>query len=129
MNWDDIRRKLLSDTQMDDNCNYIILVSRINDLFIQDNSTIFMEYWYGDNDYAQVIADTRHYYTHYSASKEKKALKRDGLVEAIFVLRTLLEYHVCKVLGIDVENSIREKIANHEAWKRIEDDYSKDRST
>lgn len=129
MNWDDIRRKLLSDTQMDDNCNYIILVSRINDLFIQDNSTIFMEYWYGDNDYAQVIADTRHYYTHYSASKEKKALKRDGLVEAIFVLRTLLEYHVCKVLGIDVENSIRDKIANHEAWKRIEDDYSKDRST
>lgn len=120
-NWEIIKNKLLSDTQMDENCNFIILVSRINDLFIYDNNTIFAKYWYGVNNYAQVVADTRHYYTHYGKTKEKKALKKEGLIEAIFVLRTLLEYHVCRILGIDIEKAVREKIQNQEAWKQLED--------
>ena len=67
-----IKEKLLSDTQMDENCSYIILVSRLNDLFIGNYNNLFYEYWGEEDNYAQIIADTRHYYTHYGSSKEKK---------------------------------------------------------
>ena len=115
-----IEKKLLSDTQMDDNCNYIILVSRLNDLLIENYNTIFFEYWGAEQDYGQIIADTRHYYTHYGSSKEKKALKGDSLREAIFVLSNLLEYHVCQVLGIDIEEKVRQSFNSHSLWKQLE---------
>lgn len=97
VNFDKLKKKLLSDTQMDENCSYIILVSRLNDLLIGNYNTIFYEYWGCEEDYGQIIADTRHYYTHYGSSKEKKALKGDSLRDAIFVLSRLLEYHICLV--------------------------------
>ena len=114
------KNKLLSDTQMDENCNYIILTSRLNDLLIGNYNTIFFEYWGGEEDYAQLIADTRHYYTHYGSAKEKKALKGDELKDAIFVLSRLLEYHVCLVLGIDIGKTVRQLIVSHDSWKQFE---------
>ena len=33
---------------------------------------LFFEYYCGREVYAQTVADTRHYYTHYGKSKEKK---------------------------------------------------------
>lgn len=120
VNFDQLKKKLLSDTQMDKNCNYIILVSRLNDLLIGNYNTIFYDYWGCEEDYGQIIADTRHYYTHYGSSKEKKALKGDNLEEAIFVLSALLEYHICLILGIDIEKKVRQSLSNHNAWKRLE---------
>ena len=105
---------------MDDNCSYIILVSRINDLLIGNCNMIFYDYWGHEEDYGQIIADTRHYYTHYGSSKERKALKSDGLRDAIFVLSSLLEYHICSVLGIDIEQKICQSLSRHNAWKRLE---------
>lgn len=120
MIFEEVKRKLLSDTQMDKNCNYIILVSRLNDLLIGNYNTLFYEYWNQEDDYAQIIADTRHYYTHYGSAKEKKALKGDCLKDAIFVLSRLLEYHICLVLGIDIEEKVRQELNSHNAWKQLE---------
>lgn len=120
VNFDQLKKKLLSDTQMDENCSYIILVSRLNDLLIGNYNTIFYDYWGCEEDYGQIIADTRHYYTHYGSSKEKKALKGDNLGEAIFVLSSLLEYHICLILGIDIEKKVRQSLSNHNAWKQLE---------
>lgn len=115
-----LKRKLLSTTQMDENCSYIILASRLNDLLIGNQNTLFYDYWECEYDYGQIIADTRHYYTHYGSSKEKKALKGKDLEEAIFVLSSLLEYHICLVLGIDIEDKIRQSLHNHNSWKQLE---------
>ena len=120
MNFDKLKKKLLSDTQMDENCSYIILVSRLNDLLIGNYNTIFYDYWGGEEDYGQIIADTRHYYTHYGSSKEKKALKGDDLGEAIFVLSSLLEYHICLILGVDIEEKVRRSLKSHNSWKQLE---------
>lgn len=120
INFETIRKKLLSDTQMDGNCSYIILVSRLNDLLIGEYNTIFYEYWAYEEDYGQIIADTRHYYTHYGSSKEKKALKGEALKEAIFVLSNLLEYHICLVLGIDIEDKVRQNFRTQDSWKQLE---------
>lgn len=117
--FDKLKSKLLSDTQMDENCNYIILVSRLNDLLIGNYNTIFLDYWECEEDYAQKIADTRHYYTHYGNSKEKKALKGDELRDAIFVLSRLLEYHVCLALGIDIGEKVRQGLSSHQSWKQL----------
>jgi hypothetical protein len=105
---------------MDENCSYIILVSRLNDLLIGNYNTIFYDYWGGEEDYGQIIADTRHYYTHYGSSKEKKALKGDDLGEAIFVLSSLLEYHICLILGVDIEEKVRRSLKSHNSWKQLE---------
>ena len=118
--FDELKGKLLSDTQMDENCNYIILVSRLNDLLIGNYNTLFIDYWRGEDDYAQKIADTRHYYTHYGKSKEKKALKGDELRDAIFVLSRLLEYHICLILGVNIEGKVRESLSSHHSWKQLE---------
>ena len=66
------------------------------------------------------ITDTRHYYTHYGSSKEKKALKGDDLGEAIFVLSSLLEYHICLILGVDIEEKVRRSLKSHNSWKQLE---------
>lgn len=118
--FDELKGKLLSDTQMDENCNYIILVSRLNDLLIGDYNTLFIDYWRCEDDYAQKIADTRHYYTHYGKSKEKKALKGDDLKDAIYVLGRLLEYHICLILGIDIEENVKQSLSSHRSWKQLE---------
>lgn len=118
--FDNLKKKLLSDTQMDENCKYIILVSRLNDLLIGHYNTLFVDYWRREDDYGQIIADTRHYYTHYGKSKEKKALKGDSLDDAIYILRNLLEYHICRVLGIDIEEKIRHNLNSFNASKQLE---------
>ncbi len=109
-NFADIEKLLLCDTQKDENCNYIILVSRLNDLLIGREDGLFNKYYVANPKYAQIIADTRHYYTHYSKAKEKKALKGDDLLRAIFVLSLLLEHNICLKLGIDKKDTIRERL-------------------
>ena len=80
---------MLCDTQKDENCKYIILVSRLNDLLIGKYDGLFWDYYVTDAGFAQTVADTRHYYTHYGKAKEEKALKGDDLIDAIVVLSLL----------------------------------------
>lgn len=117
--FDHLKELLLSRTQMDENCKFIILVSRLNDLLIGEFNGLFEEF-YWDINYAQTIADTRHYYTHYSKSKESKALRGDDLIDAIYILRLLLEYHICKVLNIDIEKNTRQQLSRFLMVKDIQ---------
>jgi len=109
--FDHLRTLLLNDTQMDPNCNYIILVSRLNDLLIGQFNGLFAEFYMEDDTFAQRIADTRHYYTHYGKSKEAIAFRGNDLRDAIYILRLLLEYYICLSLGIDIEQKTREALA------------------
>lgn len=122
-NYQNIEKLLLSDTQKDDNTRYIILVSRLNDLLIGKYDGLFWSYYGSDANFAQTVADTRHYFTHYRASKEKKALKGDNLIEAIRVLALLLEYNICLKLGIDNESRVRERLSSIASWKEIDKYY------
>lgn len=119
------KKLLLSDTQMDKNCSFIILVSRLNDLLIGKGDGLFWEYYIENDGYAQTIADTRHYYTHYGKSKKAKALKGNDLLEAIYILRVLLEYHVCLSLGIDRRDAIAQELHTHNDWKRLDEIQAK----
>lgn len=112
-------RLLLCDTQKDENCNFIILISRLNDLLIGKDETLFYEYYWENEEYAQTIADTRHYYTHYGKSKEAKALKGNELLEAIYILRVLLEYHICLILGVDKRDKVVAELRSHDEWKQL----------
>lgn len=122
-NYSDIEKLLLCDTQKDENCKYIILVSRLNDLLIGKYDGLFSEYYAVDSGFAQTIADTRHYYTHYGKAKEKKALKGYKLIDAIGILALLLEYNVCLQLGIDNQTKVRERLSSIASWKEFHNFY------
>lgn len=124
-NYSDIEKLLLNETQKDDNCKYIILVSRLNDLLIGEYDGLFWDYYMTDSGFAQTIADTRHYYTHYGKIKERKALKGQELVDAIRILSLLLEYYVCLKLGIDNKERVRTALKNIESWKQFHREYQK----
>lgn len=126
-NFSDIEKLLLCDTQKDENCKYIILVSRLNDLLIGKYDGMFWDYYATDDQFAQTVADTRHYYTHYGKSKEKKALKGDKLIDAIGILSLLLEYNVCLQLGIDNQSKVRERLSRIASWKQFQDDYQEEK--
>ena len=117
--YEQIKDLLLSPTQMDKNCNYIILVSRLNDLFIGQYDGLFHNCYANGNNYAQTIADTRHYYTHYGKSKEDKALKGEELIEAILILRLLLEYNIGLILGFDNRERIALSLNNLSIRKQL----------
>lgn len=125
-NYPDIEKLLLCDTQKDENCEYIILVSRLNDLLIGKYDGLFWDYYAADAGFAQTVADTRHYYTHYGKSKEKKALKGDKLIDSIGILALLLEYNVCLQLGIDNQAKVRERLSSIASWKQFQNYYQKE---
>lgn len=125
-NYPDIEKLLLCDTQKDENCKYIILVSRLNDLLIGKYDGLFCDYYEADANFAQAIADTRHYYTHYGKSKEKKALKGDKLIDAIGILSLLLEYNICLQLGIDNQTKVRTRLNSISSWKQFQECYQKE---
>lgn len=70
-----IKPLLLSPTQTDENCNYIILVSRLNDLLIGEYDGLFCDFYENGKNYGQRVADTRHYYTHYGKARKKRRSK------------------------------------------------------
>lgn len=123
-NYHEIEKLLLCDTQKDKKIDFIILRSRLNDLFIGKNDGLFWDYYVTDSDFAQKVADTRHYYTHYGKAKEKKALKGDKLIDAIHVLSLLLEYNVCLQLGIDNQTKVREQLSRIALYEQFKDDTS-----
>lgn len=125
-NYPDMEKLLLCNTQKDKNCKYIILVSRLNDLLIGKYDGLFWDYYVTDAGFAQTVADTRHYYTHYGKSKEKKALRSDKLIDAIGILTLLLEYHVCLQLGIDNQEKVRKRLSSIALWTQFQNYYQKE---
>lgn len=125
-NYPDMEKLLLCDTQKDENCKYIILVSRLNDLLIGKYDGLFWDYYVTDAGFAQTVADTRHYYTHYGKSKEKKALRSDKLIYTIGILALLLEYNVCLQLGIDNQAKVRERLSSIASRKQFQNYYQKE---
>lgn len=111
--FDSIKQLLLSDNQANSNTKSIYLVSRINDLLVNSNVRLFLHYCSGQNkSFAQQVVLTRNYYTHYSEKKEAKAFTGKKLAEAIFVLKLLLEYNICLLLGIDNKEMIQEELSS-----------------
>lgn len=101
-----INKLLLTDEQK--KANRIFLLSRINDLLVRAHGVSFNRFIIGkDRDFASRVVISRNYYTHYDKSKEDKALKGKDLYKAIYILRLLLEYSVCQVLGIDIKMRIQ----------------------
>lgn len=82
---------------------------------------LFSEFYLKDNEYAQRIVDTRHYYTHYGKNKEEKALRGDELIDAILIMTLLLEYNVCLILGIDIRNKVEGEIRRHFRYKKVDE--------
>ena len=108
------KRMLLSDEhQLKDDIDFVCLYSRINELVFDNNSKIFYDFYASDKADNQFICDivkTRNYFTHYDSSDAKRILNEDGLIKAISFLRVLLEYHICKILGIDKAGPAREAL-------------------
>ena len=92
------------------NKKHIILRSRLYDLIIGDMDTTFNKLYINNEDYVTRIIDTRNYYTHYDANKEKNALKGDELIRMTYILKLILEYRVCEMIGIKNENVSREMV-------------------
>ena len=104
---------LFDKTQQDKNTNYIILKSRLNDLMLANFDIIFfnMSNKAFPYDFVEKVVDTRHYFTHYSKSKENKIFKGKELLFAIEILRIVLSYYLLKEIGFEkefVEKKIRE---------------------
>lgn len=99
-----IKELLLCEAQR--NRQQIILYSRINHLLIDDGNSYFYSFYYQNDDFTRQIVDTRNYYTHYNEKKKGRVLSGNSLINAIIVLRLLLDMHICKVLGIDNKEKI-----------------------
>lgn len=111
--FDHIKDLLLSNGQDSSKCRQIYLVSRINDLLLDNYDPLFWSFYRKGSSFAQQIVDTRNYYTHYDESKKAKALAGDSLEDAIFILQLILELYVCRFLGVDVKDKVGRHLSNY----------------
>ena len=119
---DEIKELLWNANQADENVNYILLYSRLNDLLIGSQYGGIFNYFYGtDKEFPQKIVDTRHYYTHYGENKKDKAFNGKALLDAINILRILLEFHICKLFGIDKTEKVKSDLTQYYLKKTCSD--------
>lgn len=106
---------LLSDAQ--EQADYIILKSRLNDLMLAEFKIVFYNMSREAFPYKFIdkVVDTRHYFTHYSKSKEVKALSGIELIVSCRILRVMLEYYLLKEIGFNQEY-INSKIRNRQKY-------------
>lgn len=92
---------------------FVVLKNRLADLLIADYKFLFHTGDFNIDELAQIIADTRNYYTHYSHNLEYKALKDEELITGFHILRNILEFYLLKELGFEeqfIHERIRERI-------------------
>ena len=79
---------------------HVLLKGRLYDLFLTDFEIIFMSGYKMQYDFIKKAVATRHYYTHYDEKKKDKIFTEDEIEESIYWLKTVLEYHLLKELGL-----------------------------
>lgn len=112
-----IKSILLSNGQDSPKCRQIYLVSRINDLLLDDYDPLFWSFYSKGGLFAQQIVDTRNYYTHYDEGKREKALSGNDLADGILILQLILELYVCRFLGIDVKDKIGRQLSKFRLFR------------
>jgi len=128
--FDHIKSLLLSNGQDSSKCRQIYLISRINDLILGDYDPLFWSFYRKGSTFAQQIVDTRNYYTHYDETKKEKALSGDTLVDAIFILRLILELYTCRFLGVDVKDDVGRRLSNYKnSFPQVRDTFSSTRNS
>lgn len=70
---------------------------------------------------ARIAIEIAEFDIDYGENKKDKAFKGEELVEAINILRILLEYHICKLFGIDKTKRVKSDLTNY----HIRKDFSK----
>lgn len=91
---------------------YIILRSRIIDVLI-NNFALTSNYDMASKaiDLADILTDSRNYYTHYNSSKKSKAVVKNNLKSSIFILEYLNSCYILEELGFSIEY-INKKLEN-----------------
>lgn len=86
------------------------LRERITELLLGKADNIFSPLCDADPDFIQKIIITRNYYTHYGQVKRKYLFSGNELFDAIQILKQVLEYHICKVLQVDLSETVLQNI-------------------
>jgi len=81
----------------------ISLVARMYDLLIANFDIWFDTGNINRNEFAGLVTDTRHYFTHYNFNEKDKALSGEELYVAYEVLKYMLNYYILNELGFDRE--------------------------
>ncbi|MBK0036467.1 MULTISPECIES: HEPN domain-containing protein [unclassified Enterococcus] len=105
----------------DEKRNKILLSERISDLMFVDNPKYIFSGGFNYVEFPKIISDTRNYYTHYNEKRRKNALEGEELIDAIAILRGILEYHLLRELGFDEEKNF---FKINEKFTRIRDKRS-----
>ncbi|NCC15350.1 MAG: hypothetical protein EOM28_03215 [Clostridia bacterium] len=115
------KMQFLSTTQIDENIKYIILKSRLCDLFICNFQFEFCNFYEERFPYKLIdsIVDTRHYFTHYSSAKEQKALSGKNLNYGIRIMRLVLEFYILNEIGFSIDH-IRKVIGRRQTTITME---------
>ena len=89
------------------------LRERITELLLGKADNIFSPLCDADPDFIQKIIITRNYYTHYGQVKRKYLFSGNELFDAIQILKQVLEYHICKVLQVDLSETVLQNILDY----------------
>ena len=99
-------------------------------MILGDYDPLFWSFYRKGSTFAQQIVDTRNYYTHYDETKKEKALSGDTLVDAIFILRLILELYACRFLGVDVKDDVGRRLSNYKnSFPQVRDTFSSTRNS
>lgn len=108
-------KRFLLPEQQDGIDDFIVLTSRINHCFTKLDVSVFD--YFKDGIISNKLTDTRHYFTHYSKTKLKKAFKNESLNKAITLLSVCLNYLIWQHFGLDRKNFLIEQLK----WLDVEE--------
>lgn len=88
----------------------IFLKNRLSDLFIdQFGLDAYLRDELKIQNFLRAVVDTRNYHTHYSLEQKDRILEKARLKEAIYVLKSILEFYLLKEIGF-LSEEIYDKI-------------------
>lgn len=89
----------------------ITLAERITDLLEKGKDQIFAPICNQELCFVERVVLARNYYTHYHESMWQSALDSECLFDIVRILKCILAYHICVQLGVDISDSVKEKIS------------------
>ncbi|MGL5617106.1 MAG: HEPN domain-containing protein [Sarcina sp.] len=88
----------------------IFLKNRLSDLMIEQfGLDIYLRDEEKIQNFLRLVVDTRNYHTHYSLEQKDRILIKGRLKEAIYILKSILEYNLLKEIGFSHEE-MEEKV-------------------